>query len=70
VFFLKAPVYGIFTGFVHNKGLVSKVVTEFIPFTLLTAVFGITLFIVLIVIKDENVTYLSDKIARKLKWKK
>jgi len=70
VFFLKKGIYNIFGKYTVFKGLWNRIVTELIPFSVITVIFGVTLFTVLIVIKDENVTYLSDKIARKLKWKK
>lgn len=69
VFFLKETVYGLFSGYA-GSGVSSKIVAEFIPFTMVTAIFGITLMTVLIMIKDENVMYIYDKIGRKLKWKK
>lgn len=69
VFFLKGKVYGLLSGYATG-GFSAKIMTEFIPFTMITAIFGITLMTVLILIKDENVMYIYDKIGRKLKWKK
>lgn len=70
VYFLKDHIYKYFTRFSNVSALSRKIVAEFLPFSVVTAVFGVVLITILVVMKDENAIYVFDKIVRRFKWKK
>ena len=70
LYFTKDFVYGVFSKIPAMSAFGEKIIREFVPFSVVTAFFGIFLIAILIMIKDENAVYIFDKVARRLKWKK
>ncbi|MGI6393752.1 MAG: murein biosynthesis integral membrane protein MurJ [bacterium] len=69
VYFLKEKIYQFFIeANFHILG--DKIAKELLPFSVVTALFGVSLVALLVAVKDENAAYIFDKTFRRMKWKK
>ena len=70
IYFLKGLIYDLFSTMSTGSALTKKVFAEFLPLSVVTALFGFLLISILLVMKDENILFIFDKVLRRIKWKK
>lgn len=70
IYFLKGLIYDLFSTMSTGSALTKKVFAEFLPLSVVTALFGSFLISILLVMKDENILFIFDKVLRRIKWKK